>query len=218
MYKCNTFKNQNSTLSAALRLRVHAFVLCIWKHLHLKDVNKPHLWAKSSKNVWAAANGLKQKSSVIRSHHDEHWHREVPLTRVREQIWSVLLGKGQVKRSMWTRLAGLPLTTNPVSHLYLCFRSILLSIHRVVRCSSFYSPFISHCNSHTPSPPPPCPSHPFILWYCTIPRFLSSVICTRLFKSVHDYVLLSLSLCTRWASNQKGFSVKQNYVYSLGSF
>ncbi len=148
------------------------------------------------KNVWAAANGLKQKSSVIRSHHDEHWHREVPLTRVREQIWSVLLGKGQVKRSMWTRLAGLPLTTNPVSHLYLCFRSILLSIHRAVRCSSFYSPFISHCNPHTPSPPPPCPSHPFILWIlhysslsfiCNMYPFVQvcSWLCTSLSVSLH---------------------------------
>ncbi len=169
----------------------------------------------------------------------DHWHRELSLTRVREQIWSVLLGKGQVKRSVWTRLAGLLLTTNPVSHLYLCFHSVLLFIHRVVQCSSFYSPFISHCNSHTPSfsfhffvshflspsPHPPCPSHPFILlilhysslsFICNMYPFVQ--VCSWLCTS------LSLSLCTWWALNQN-FSVRKAFrtqsnktVYSFGSF
>lgn len=175
--------------------------------------------------MWAAANGLKQKSSVVRSHHDEHWHRELSLTRVREQIWSVLLGKGQVKRSMWARLAGLPLTTNPVSHLYLCFRSVLLFIHRVVQCSSFIlhsfhtvTPTLPLSPSTSLSPTSSLLLHllpaPLILssfWYCTIPRFLSSVICAHLFKSVHDYVLLSCtSLCTWWALNQN-FSVRKAF-------
>ncbi len=122
---------------------------------------------------------------------------------------------------MRTRLAGLPLTTNPVFSLYLCFRSILLSIHRAVRCSSFYSPFISHCNSTPPSPPPPCPSHPFILLilhYSSLSFICNYVpVCSSLFMIMYFSLCLSAhgELQTRKASQSTKLCLLIRIIFKI---